>query len=92
MESASFWHRSRRPGIDLLLGSSRFQNAYLQRRRFGGYYVWQRLQVHRQIRVRKRSKQKTELTLETLAGIKKLNLEVKEGKVSRLSVNMGQAV
>ncbi|MDD3431645.1 MAG: diaminopimelate epimerase [Bacteroidales bacterium] len=35
---------------------------------------------------------KTELTLETLAGIKKLNLEVKEGKVSRLSVNMGQAV
>ncbi len=54
--------------------------------------MWQRLQVHRQIRVRKRSKQKTELTLETLAGIKKLNLEVKEGKVSRLSVNMGQAV
>ncbi|MDD4641035.1 MAG: diaminopimelate epimerase [Bacteroidales bacterium] len=36
--------------------------------------------------------QKTELTLETLSGIKNLNLEVKGGTVRKISVNMGQAL
>lgn len=36
--------------------------------------------------------QKTELALETLSGIKKLSLMVKEGVVQQVSVNMGQPV
>ena len=34
---------------------------------------------------------KDEITLETLAGIKILKMEVREGKVSRVTVNMGEA-
>lgn len=35
---------------------------------------------------------KTQVTLETLAGIKTLNLIVKEGKVTEVEVNMGEAI